>query len=350
MRSTRRASLALTLACAIAVAALVGCGATGRRPVTESRDLLGTVITVDAYPASSDIEGTKYDMDLAFAEMTAVEQVLSPYDQTSAISAFNFAPFTPRKLPAHALDILARVDALGVGDSFSPALFGVTELYDFGGKGSVPASDVLAASAYEASTFWVDEDGVGRFVPPAALSLMLPAEPANPGLDFGGANKGLALDRAAAHLTGTPALITAGSSTLAFGSKPDGEPWRVGIEDPREPGRVIAIVSAEGTLSVSTSGDYQTYFERDGVRYHHILDLATGKPARGLRSLTVFGRMSATDADILSTALFVMGRDKAFAYAEEHGIGIYLVDDAGVAGSSVPPGDVTIEIESDPKR
>ena len=107
---------------------------------------------------------------------------------------------------------------------------------------------------------------------------------------------------------------------------------------PRDAGKVLAVISGEdtGTLNISTSGDYQTYFEKDGVRYHHILDPETGRPARGIRSLTVFGRMSGMDADILSTALFVMGRSEALAYAKEHRIGLYVVDDRGVATEWVP--------------
>jgi thiamine biosynthesis lipoprotein ApbE len=179
-----------------------------------------------------------------------------------------------------------------------------------------------------------------------------------PGLDFGGAAKGLALDRALARLrrgSGIEgAMISAGSSTAVWGRKSDGEPWRVGIEDPRATGTVVAVVNVDGTgtVNVSTSGDYQQFFERGGVRYHHILDPATGRPARGLRSLTVFGDLSGLDADILSTALFVMGRDRALSHAREHGLGLYLVDDAGTA-SQLSPRDgsiATLEILAAPQR
>jgi thiamine biosynthesis lipoprotein len=116
----------------------------------------------------------------------------------------------------------------------------------------------------------------------------------------------------------------------------------------------VAIITGEptGTLNVSTSGDYQLYFERDGVRYHHILDPATGQPARGLRSLTVFGHLSGLDADILSTALFVAGRDSALAYAREHGVGLYLVDDRGEASQYVAPGlaGVSLQVRAAPTR
>ncbi len=155
-----------------------------------------------------------------------------------------------------------------------------------------------------------------------------------PGLDFGGAAKGLALDRAREALRASDAvsaaIITSGSSTVTLGTKPDGSVWRIGIEDPRDTGTVVATFSFDGDGALSTSGDYQRYFEVDGVRYHHILDPATGLPARGLRSLTVAGAgLSGLDSDILSTALFVRGGEAAAAYAEEHGVGLYTVNDEG---------------------
>lgn len=304
---------------------ITGCGAQVPSVVT-TREVLGTAVTVTAY--SSETGRTSRAVDDAFAAMAAVEHELSPYDASSAIAAFNRAPRSRHPLPPDARAVLARVKDLGVEAQFSPALFGVTSLYDFGATGTVPTEIALRSAVGAVATFRADADGGASFGVTQTVG--------GAGLDFGGASKGLALDRAAKAMSGLPTLLTAGSSTLAFGAKPDGEPWRVGIEDPREVGKVLVVVSSEGTLSVSTTGDYQTYFERAGVRYHHILDPATGLPSRGLRSLTIFGTMSGLDADILSTALFVMGRDDALEYAEEHRIGIFLVDDSGTAHDYVP--------------
>lgn len=331
-RSMVLATLALTT---LSVAACAGTAG----PLTKGREVLGTAVTVAVY---SDAPGTSGAIDDAFAAMSAVDGALDPYDATSTIGVFNAAPYEPHPLPEDALLILDRAWELDVAPFFSSAMFGVTNLYDFGGAGTVPATETLQSAVAAAETLHVREDGTASFIGRQTLG--------NPGLDLGGASKGLAIDRAASRLAGLPALITAGSSTLAFGAKPDGEPWRVGIEDPREVGRVLAIVSSEGTLSVSTSGDYQVSFERDGVRYHHILDPASGLPARGIRSLTVFGKMSGLDADILSTALFVMGREKAIDYALEHGIGLYLVDDVGLPHTSEPDATVRLKIEAEPRH
>jgi len=338
-RGTMRRITAALIASAL-LFPITGCSSQAQPDIT-TRDVLGTAVTITAYAANT--TDSSKATGRAFAAMSAVERELSPYDTSSTIAAFNRAPLSSHPLPPDALAIVARVKALGVEAQFSPALFGVTALYDFGGVGTVPSDSTLRSAIDAARTFRTAPDGTAAFGSGQTTG--------TPGLDFGGASKGLALDRAAIALAGRPVLLTAGSSTLAFGAKPDGEPWRVGIEDPREVGRVLEVVSSAATLSVSTSGDYQTYFEHDGVRYHHILDPLTGRPARGLRSLTVFGTMSALDADILSTALFVMGRQKAIAYAGEHHVGIFLVDDTGATYKYVPAGySVKASAEAGPPR
>ncbi|MDO8964965.1 MAG: FAD:protein FMN transferase [Coriobacteriia bacterium] len=332
----------LTAVVAVSIA-LTATGCTGvAEPFRSSRQVLGTAVTITAYA-----DPAREAAPRAFRDMAALESALSPYDASSSVSTFNRDPYVARVLPAAATTILEAVKRLGVQREFSPALFRLTALYDFGGRGSVPSTMALDDAVRAASGFRERPSGAVVFVRPAG-----PAASASPGLDFGGAAKGLALDRAASILGAGPWLITAGSSTLAYGSKPDGEPWRVGIEDPREPGRVIATVSADGTLSVSTSGDYQQYFERAGIRYHHILDPSTGRPASGLRSLTVFGRMAGLDADILSTALFVMGRDRALEYARAHAIGVFIVDDRGRVTSNIPSGsgEPILETQRAPTR
>ncbi|MBN1192667.1 MAG: FAD:protein FMN transferase, partial [Coriobacteriia bacterium] len=191
----------------------------------------------------------------------------------------------------------------------------------------------LAAS----KTFVRSEGGIGEFMrgdnPDARLNA---GGELAPGLDLGGAAKGLALDRAREVLRASgavsAALISSGSSTVTLGTKPDGSVWRIGIEDPRDPDSVVATFAFEGDGALSTSGDYQRFFEAEGRRYHHILHPATGFPVQGLRSLTVAGStLSGLDSDILSTALFVRGVDEASDYARDHGIALYSVDSEGRA-------------------
>ena len=345
------------------VLALAACGAAAGPYVTVSREVLGTVVTITAY--GSHEAALRSGAEATFAEMARVEAELDPYDPTSTIAAFNAAPYEWHDLPRSALAVLDRVEKLGAGAQFSPALFGVTNLYDFGGTGSVPATGPLSIAVIQAHGF-ASDGARARFAQPAFAPPPPGAESSGtaainatlrPGLDFGGAAKGLALDRAMERLRATPgitgAMITAGSSTQVWGRKSDGEPWRIGIEDPRDTGTVVAVIGAQApdVLNVSTSGDYQLFFERDAVRYHHILDPATGRPARGLRSLTVFGTLSGLDADILSTALFVAGPSAAREWAQRNGVGLYAIDDRGrvISVSAPKSAGVTFERTTAPR-
>lgn len=317
--------------------ALAGCN-DATKPVRVSRQALGTSVTIEAFGA--DEEAVSASVAAAFDAIARVDAELDAYDPTSTVSAFNARPFEWHAIPASVVEILDTVDALGVGDAFSPALFGVVQLYDFGGEGHVPTAGELSAALLSASILERDGDRM-RF---AGIS----SSTAEPGLDFGGAAKGLALDRARealrANAAVTAALITAGSTTVTLGTKPDGEPWRIGVEDPRESGRVRAVASWTGDGALSTSGDYQQYFQRDGVWYHHILDPRTGRPVPGVRSLTVVGRISGLESDILSTALFVRGPVAAAVHAAENDLGLYLVDATGQAQLVPAPEAVGLDL------
>ncbi|NMD43487.1 MAG: FAD:protein FMN transferase [Firmicutes bacterium] len=99
-----------------------------------------------------------------------------------------------------------------------------------------------------------------------------------------------------------------------LGPKADGSPWRVGLKHPRGSG-IIAVIPRDKRGAIVTSGDYERFFEEDGVRYHHILDPRTGLPASALLSVTVVAP-TAVEADALSTALFVLGPQRGLALVE----------------------------------
>jgi len=139
-------------------------------------------------------------------------------------------------------------------------------------------------------------------------------------LDLGAAAKGYAGDRVIELFREqgvVSGIITLGGNVQALGSRPDGTPWRVGIRAPdTEQYACAGLVQVTGK-AVVTSGGYERYFEQDGKRYCHILDPATGYPANsGLASVTIVSQ-SGTLADCLSTALYVMGRDRAVQYWRE---------------------------------
>ena len=140
-------------------------------------------------------------------------------------------------------------------------------------------------------------------------------------IDFGGIAKGYTSDRLMELFREhgvESAIVSLGGNVQALGKKPDGSPWKVGIQTPEEDGRYLGIVEIEDQ-AVITSGGYERFFEEDGRTYHHILDPETGYPAEsGLLSVTIVSP-DGTLADGLSTSLFVMGEEKAVDFWKVHG-------------------------------
>jgi thiamine biosynthesis lipoprotein len=128
-------------------------------------------------------------------------------------------------------------------------------------------------------------------------------------INLGGIAKGYVVERGIDILRSKGvenAIVTAGGDSRLLGDR-RGRPWMVGIRDPRKDGEVAISVPLQDE-AISTSGDYERFFEEDGVRYHHIIQPGTGVPASGIHSATVFGPDAVT-TDALSTSVFVMGVD-----------------------------------------
>lgn len=149
-------------------------------------------------------------------------------------------------------------------------------------------------------------------------------------LDFGGFGKEYAVDRAAAVLQEhemTSALVNLAGDLAILGSQPDGFPWRVGIKHPRVDDAVVASLPVESG-ALATSGDYERFIEVDGIRHCHILDPRTGRPARGLQSVTVHGP-ACLIAGSAATIAMLKGEREGLKWLQGLGLKHYVVTENG---------------------
>lgn len=150
-------------------------------------------------------------------------------------------------------------------------------------------------------------------------------------IDLGGIAKGFGVDMAIEVLKKAriqKALVNAGGDLRALGTKEDGKPWNIGIRHPMIRDKILATLEVSD-FSVATSGDYERFFEKDGNRYHHILNPHTGYPTKGVRSVTILSK-EATEADALATSLFVLGPKEGMELVERmEAVEAVIVDDKG---------------------
>ena len=162
---------------------------------------------------------------------------------------------------------------------------------------------------------WGFRDGVGTVPSQAQLEAAL----ADRQWDLNGVMQGYAMDlilQEAEKLQLERMILVMDGNVLTYGKKEDG-PWKVGIKDPTDKDINLAIAKIEGTMTIHSTADSGKYFEQDGEYYHHIMDPATGMPAESdLKQVAVFCKSGIT-ADALSTALYVMGLEKATQFWRE---------------------------------
>ena len=276
--------------------------------------------TLDFFAMDTYVQATAYGKNadkflLAINEETVrLEGIFSAHKRDSELFALNSGK------NAYSEELLSLVsEAISLSEltegGFDPTLLPVSNLWNFGGEARIPSeeeiSNALKRCGYEKITLTQDCIDLGKSE-----------------LDLGGIAKGYAADRfiALAKENGTESAIGSfGGMVAVIGEKPNGAPWKIAIRDPNGDG--FAAVLKVSDVCISTSGAYERYFTFEGKVYHHILDPQTGYPAESdLLSVTVIDK-SGTKADALSTALFVMGKDKALDFCLENGICAVLISE-----------------------
>ncbi len=313
--------MALALFIALAVGSTAGCRSQSP-PVQRQQYLMGTTMSISIAGAETTLAHRA--ADAAFQEIRRLEGLMSTYLADSDISRVNRG--------AGQASVVVDAEVLGVirealryahlsGGAFDIAFKPLARLWQFE-PGSVPPSTAAVHAVLPLVDYrnvLIDEDGRVRLVRPGMA------------IGLGGIAKGYAADRAAEILEKmgiANATINAGGDVRVMGRPSPDRPWRIGIQHPRKRQALLDEVSLS-MGAVATSGDYERFFVHEGQRYHHLLDVRTGFPARGCMSVTVIAA-SAMTADALSTAAFVLGPEAGLALIEgQPGVEAMIVDARG---------------------
>jgi thiamine biosynthesis lipoprotein len=283
--------------------------------------IMGTSVRVELW--SDDRAAGESAIGAVMGQMRHIDETMSPFKPDSELTRINRAA-ADRPVPVSRpmYDIIARSIAfsqLSEG-AFDITFASVGHLYDY--RLQIRPSDDELASAREAIGYR------NLVLDPQARTVRFARQGVR--IDLGGFAKGLAVDDGAAILKSRGirnAIVTAGGDSHILGDR-RGRPWTIGIRDPRKAGEMVAVLPLED-VALSTSGDYERFFEQDGIRYHHLIDPFTGRSPSGVRSVTVVAPDGLT-SEALTKSIFVMGVDKGMRLIESlDGVDAVVVDAAG---------------------
>ena len=285
---------------------------------------MGSVISVTLYGTEEDSAAQEI-FDAISEEET---KYISRYKETSEIYKLN--ENGSLTLSDHTAEILNKALEISAnsGGAFDITVGALSSLWNFDdGTETVPDSadinDALETCGYEKITQNGNEFTLYK----------------GQQLDLGAMGKGIGCDIALEilkkHTEVTGAVVSVGGTILTYGENPDSDCWTVGIRTPeKDDTSVYMSVKVKGTNFISTSGNYEKCFEKDGVLYHHILSPETGSPANsGLKSVTVIAD-SGLEADALSTACFVLGAENSQQTADTYGIETIFTDSKSAVTAS----------------
>ncbi len=270
---------------------------------------MGTLVTITAVAQAEDV--AQAAITAGFQEIHRLEELLSTWIPSSELSRVNAAAGRePVKVSPETLTILRRSIEIAVltDGGFNIAIGPAVNAWSVTEGSRIPGAEELSQlrSLVDLSLLRLDEQAGTAYL-------------AKPGMkiDVGGIGKGFAADRAVVVMQSagaTAGVVALSGDIKTFGRLPDGSRFPFGIKHPRKEGVLLARIDLQDE-AISTAGDYERYFERAGIRYHHILDPRTLEPARGCQSVTVIAREGAL-ADGLDTGIFVLGPDRGMDLVE----------------------------------
>jgi thiamine biosynthesis lipoprotein len=300
---------------------LLGSGIALAGWVSDTQSAMGTRIHAEAW--SEDEAAARVVLSAVMAEMQRMDRTYSPYREDSELSRVNAQAASGWvEISSEFLDILQKSQYASQisGGAFDITYASAGRYYDYR-NGDRPDAERLTAAARDINYRYVEIDPELPAVRFARNGVYV---------DLGGIAKGYAVDRGIAIMQRAGiehGALTAGGDSRIIGDRL-GKPWTVGVRDPRDETEMVAVLPLTDT-AVSTSGDYERFFEEDGVRYHHILDPTTGDSARDSWSVTVLGPEAAF-TDALSTSVFVLGVEKGLQLIDRlPGIDAIVIDANG---------------------
>lgn len=305
----------LCLLLALGVLVCAGCGQTSSSipPETEMKSASQDVFAMDTYMnVTAYGDNAEEAVSAAIEEIVRLDSLLTATDDIGETYTVNHKG--GGKLSEDGMYLLERSLELhkSTQGAFNVAIFPVMTAWGFVNDDfAVPSQDILQETLSLTDVDNILVDGDSSEVNFAVEGMAI---------DFGGIAKGYTSSRVIQILQEygiENAVVNLGGNVQVLGSKTDGSAWRVGVIDPADPEGTVGVLEAVDS-AVITSGGYERFFEEDGVKYHHIIDPATGYPAEnGLASVTIVSQ-DGTLADGLSTSLFVMGQEKATTFWQEN--------------------------------
>lgn len=284
------------------------------------RPLMGTVwkIEVDDHGRP---EAARKAIDAAYLELERIDRMMSEWKPESPISQVDAAAGSHAvEVPAELRELIERsiVYSRKTEGTFDITWRGMGRIWRFDDGFRVPSQAEVEAARQHINY---------RRIQIEANRIYLPA---GTNIGLGGIAKGYAVDRAAKVLTQrgfSDSLVDGGGDVLVSGTR-NGEPWRLGIQEPREEhGRILGLVKLTSKALV-TSGDYERFRIVNGVRYHHIIDPRTGWPADAAMSVSILAN-SAEQGVVLAKGVFILGPEKGLALARQEGVEALLIDPQG---------------------